>query len=86
MTETISKEPRIALDCEGYNLGRTGTLDIITIATPNKKVYLIDITTMGQDAFRGGFKDLLESDRCEKLVFDCRNDADILWHSHQVKY
>ena len=48
-------------------------------------VYLLDITTLGQAAFSGGLRELLEGERCEKLMFDCRNDSDILQHKHQVK-
>ena len=63
VAEMISKEACIALHCEGYNLGRNGTLDIITIATQDKTVYFIDITRMGRKAFQvQAFKDLLEGE------------------------
>ena len=48
-------------------------------------VYLLDITTLGQAAFGGGLRELLEGEKCEKLMYDCRKDSDILQHKHQVK-
>ena len=83
----LKKQKEIALDCEGFSLGRKGTLDIVTIGTMNKKVFLFDITQLKSTAFDHGLRDLLQSDRdtMTKLMFDCRNDSDALLHLFNVK-
>ncbi|KAF2003601.1 hypothetical protein P154DRAFT_589919 [Amniculicola lignicola CBS 123094] len=44
--------PSLYVDIEGTNLGRHGTLELVTIfVLPKGIVYLIDIHTMGADAF-----------------------------------
>ena len=77
------KEHLIALDCEGDNLSRKGKLTVVTIATRHK-VYIIRIDKLKEAAFEGKLKTLLENKSVEKLMFDCRQDADILMHSFKV--
>ena len=83
----LKRQKEIALDCEGFSLGRKGTLDILTIGTINKKVFLFDVTKLKSSAFDHGLRDLLQSDRdtLTKLMFDCRNDSDALLHHYGVK-
>ena len=83
----LGREKEIAVDCEGMNLSREGTLDILSIATRHRDVYLFDIAKLGALAFEAGLKGLLESDRTThtKLLYDCRNDADALLHIYDVK-
>ena len=85
--EELKYQKEIAVDCEGYDLCRNGTLDILNIGTANKKVFLFDITKMGVSAFDAGLRDLLESgsDVMTKLMYDCRNDSDALMHLYNVK-
>ena len=83
----LKRHKEISVDCEGNELSREGTLDILIIGTMNKHVYLFDITKMGVSAFDAGLRDLLES-RSEvmtKLMYDCRNDSDALMHLYNVK-
>ena len=83
----LGREKEIAVDCEGMKLSREGTLDILSIATRHRDVYLIDIAKLGALAFEAGLKGLLESDSASKtkLLYDCRNDADALLHLYDVK-
>jgi len=71
------------VDLEGVNLGRHGTITVITIATRDI-VYIFDILKLGPIAFDLGLKSLLEDPWMEKLMFDCRHDADALWHLYGV--
>ena len=44
--------PSLFIDLEGCQLGRHGSISILTIyAPPNENVYLIDINRLGADAF-----------------------------------
>lgn len=44
--------PRLAIDLEGNDLGRQGTLSLIQIYPENgKTVWLVDVTVLGKKAF-----------------------------------
>ena len=44
--------PSLFIDLEGYQLGRHGSISVMSIYTPPKeKIYLIDIHRLGADAF-----------------------------------
>jgi len=81
----LRRQTEIAVDCKGNNLGRLGTLDILTIGTLNRKVFLFDIAKLGSEAFDFGLRELLESESMAKLMYDCRNDSDVLSHLYKVK-
>lgn len=74
------------MDVEGVALCRTGQIGLIQICTASGQVFPLDIATLGQAAFEaGGLKAVLESERICKVVFDCRADADALYHRHAVQ-
>lgn len=70
--EVIKKEKIIALDCEGYNLGR-GILSLIQIALINGKVYIFDIYELPK-MISCGLKEIIESENILKVINHCRND------------
>jgi len=72
LTEIKSKN-RLALDCEGVNLGRSGTLTVLILATTSK-VFIFDILKLEKEVFDEGLRDVLEDETKEKLMFDCRQD------------
>ena len=74
----------LAVDCEGVSLTRKGELTIITVAT-EEKAYIFDVLKLGKAVFTGGLSEILEDKSCEKLMFDCREDSDALWHQFNVK-
>ncbi len=74
----------LSVDCEGVSLSRKGELTILSIAT-REKAYLFDVLKIGKDIFRGGLQEILEDSTQEKLMFDCRQDSDALWHQFNVK-
>lgn len=74
----------IAVDCEGDSLSRKGALTIITVAT-EEKVFIFDVLKLGQLVFSSGLGEILEDKSREKLMFDCRQDSDALWHQFNVK-
>ncbi len=83
--------PSLYVDLEGNNLSRDGTLSLVTVLVePREKVYLIDVTTLGRDAFDDAGSDgrslrnILESSEIIKVFFDIRNDSDALYSLYGV--
>eukprot|EP01061_Rhynchopus_euleeides_P018309 TRINITY_DN3025_c0_g2_i3.p1 TRINITY_DN3025_c0_g2~~TRINITY_DN3025_c0_g2_i3.p1 ORF type:complete len:338 (+),score=105.42 TRINITY_DN3025_c0_g2_i3:129-1142(+) len=68
----------VAVDCEGKNLGRAGTLELLQIGT-DKHVLLIDVPAIGKAAAQH-LRPMLEDSRILKLLWDCRMDSDVLKH------
>ena len=65
-------------------MSREGALTIITVAT-EEKVYIFDVQKLGQATFSSGLGEILEDESRKKLMFDCRQDSDALWHQFKVK-
>ncbi|XP_068699689.1 piRNA biogenesis protein EXD1-like [Montipora foliosa] len=84
LKRNIEGKGPIAVDCEGLSLSRKGALTIITVATEDK-AYIFDVLKLGKAVFSGGLGEILEDKSCEKLMFDCREDSDALWHQFRVK-
>jgi len=80
---------RVAFDCEGVNLTRVGTIEIVSVhfVAPVKHApvtYLVDVGSKGSITLRkqkiGFLRSLLTSQTVEKVVHDCRKDSDALFH------
>eukprot|EP00667_Euglena_gracilis_P018427 EG_transcript_19557 len=54
------------------------------MATPST-VYLIDVLVLKRAAFGQGMKELLEDPEFPKVMFDCRQDSDALFHQYGVR-
>jgi exonuclease 3'-5' domain-containing protein 1 len=77
------------IDLEGMDLCREGSLSILTLlidtGIPTGRVYLIDVHTLGAQAFnttgtkRKTLKDILQDEKIPKVFFDVRNDSDALF-------
>eukprot|EP00658_Telonema_sp_P-2_P058314 TRINITY_DN4677_c0_g1_i4.p3 TRINITY_DN4677_c0_g1~~TRINITY_DN4677_c0_g1_i4.p3 ORF type:complete len:102 (-),score=23.81 TRINITY_DN4677_c0_g1_i4:134-439(-) len=71
---------------EGVKLGRFGLACLIQIATQAGEVYLFDLLSI--EGALGGTSPLtvlLERHQPAKLMYDCRNDADALFHRHSLR-
>ena len=84
LRERNEASPFLGVDCEGESLSRTGELVILSVATEHQ-TYLFNINKLGAGVFDKGLRDLLEDPKREKLMFDCRQDSDCLWHQFKVK-
>ena len=82
--QKMERKTLLAVDCEGVSLSRKGELTIITVAT-EEKVYIFDVIKLGQAVFSSGLGEILEDKSRKKLMFDCRQDSDALWHQFNVK-
>jgi exonuclease 3'-5' domain-containing protein 1 len=80
------------IDLEGKDLGRNGTLTLITIlAHPGSRYHIIDVQELGQLAFSTEasadsvtLKDLFQQSRIQKYLWDVRADADALFSLYGV--
>ena len=85
--DLTSPTPALFFDLEGNNLCRHGTVSILQmLVKPQQHVYLIDILTLGSQAFTTSgsessltLKAILESSAIPKVFFDVRNDSDALY-------
>ncbi|XP_064642150.1 piRNA biogenesis protein EXD1-like [Lineus longissimus] len=80
----INREELIAVDCEGVNLGRDGSLTVVAIGT-RTDTFLFDVLKLGARVFDRGLREILEDVNTVKLMFDCRGDSDALWHHNKVR-
>ena len=53
----LSREPLIALDSEGVNLGKDGPLTLLQIGTLSGTVYLFDVMLNGKQQDKAYFRD-----------------------------
>jgi exonuclease 3'-5' domain-containing protein 1 len=83
--------PSLYIDLEGINLSRQGSISILQIhIAPLNKSYLVDIHTLGSEAFDTPSKldhtlrSILQSQLIPKVFFDVRNDSDALYSHFQI--
>jgi hypothetical protein len=65
---------RVAFDCEGVNLSRLGSVELISVCFSSMEVFLVDVG--GTKAV----KELFEDAKVTKIIHDCRMDSDALFH------
>jgi exonuclease 3'-5' domain-containing protein 1 len=82
--QAIQKGETIAVDCAGVELSHFGSVTLINIAVSGQ-VYLIDVLKICNTAYDGGLCSILEDRSIQKLMFDCREDADALKHLYNVR-
>ncbi|KAJ5722188.1 ribonuclease H-like domain-containing protein [Penicillium malachiteum] len=85
------EKPDLFLDLEGNNLGRWGTLSIITLFIVSEhRIYLVDVHKLGKAAFESpddtkiSLKSILENPEIKKGIFDARMDSDALFSHFNV--
>lgn len=84
--------PSLYFDIEGQNLGRHGTMSILSLFIhPGDTTYLIDVHTLQGNTFDTAneegttLKGVLESSTVPKGFFDIRNDSDALFSLFGIK-
>ncbi|KAI9367753.1 ribonuclease H-like domain-containing protein [Aspergillus egyptiacus] len=89
--ESVSTQYPVFLDLKGVNLGREGSISILSLALPSIRLtYLVDILTMRESAFntetiRGNsLRKLLESPEVIKIFFDVRMQSDALFNLYSI--
>ena len=82
---TSESDAKISFDCEGVNLSRLGSVEIVSICFPPSKVYLIDFGKGKCPTVVKAVKELFENSKVKKIIHDCRMDCDALYHLHNIK-
>jgi len=82
--EEIKAKPAVGLSMEEAVFGRYSQANLVSIATPSR-AFLFDIYTLSDAAFDDGLRDILESEKIEKVIHNWRTVSDYLHHKHQVK-
>jgi exonuclease 3'-5' domain-containing protein 1 len=88
--QCIAQHSTIAIDCEGCNLSRTGRLCLVQVSLPPPKtcVYLFDLVSMDSDtleALKQSLGTILEDRNVTKVIHDCRQDSDALFHQLGIR-
>jgi len=81
--EDIKAEPAVGLSMEGAMFGQYSQASLLSIATPSR-AFLFDIYTLGDAAFDNGLRDILESEKIEKVIHNCHIVSGYLHHKHRV--
>jgi len=75
---------RVVFDCEGVDLSRLGSVELISICFSSMEVFLVDFgKNLDRDILKA-VKDLLEDANIIKIIHDCRMDSDALFHLHGI--
>lgn len=82
----LCEAARCAIDCEGENLSRIGTLHLLAACgLGQEQVYMFDMQELGQKGCETtGLKAWMENPGMTKLMWDCREDADALLHQFGI--
>lgn len=76
----ICKEMVISLGMAGLQLGRSGTLVWLSIAT-SSVIFHFDVAKIGSsEMMKGGLRTVLQDSKVVKVVHDCRPMEDLLHH------
>lgn len=84
--------PPLFIDLEGVNLGRNGSISILSLYAVHKGIiYLVDVHTLEEAAFSSpqpgqdtSLRAILESPSIKKVLFDVRNDSDALFSHYNI--
>lgn len=77
-------EPQVFVDCEGNNLGRSGTLSLLQIyLAPHDRTWIFDVTILGDKVFNTDLKgntirSILQDKYIYKCFWDVRNDRYVM--------
>ena len=75
----------VTFDCEGVNLSRLGTVEVVSICFSPTNVFIVDFGGGNPDTdIVGAVKKLFEDTRVIKIIHDARMDCDALFHLHNI--
>ncbi|XP_068208846.1 piRNA biogenesis protein EXD1-like [Palaemon carinicauda] len=80
----IHSEKDISVAIEGQNIGRSGTLAWLCIAT-SSIIFLFDLVNIGpSEAFKAGLGEVFLDENILKILHDCRSVEDMLHHQFKI--
>jgi len=80
----LSTCSRIGLSMEGQVLGRNGKTSLLVISSL-EEVFVFDLLNMGENAFKWGLYSVLRNKEVVKMVHDCRQLSDTLYHQYGLE-
>jgi exonuclease 3'-5' domain-containing protein 1 len=87
MLSDNTESKRVVFDCEGVDLSRIGSVELISICFLSKEIFLVDVGKKGGEPDREivkAVKDLFEDPTVTKIIHDCRMDSDTLFHHYCI--
>jgi hypothetical protein len=83
--KAITGATLLAVDCEGVDLCREGSICIVQVSTPSH-CFLFDVVGLGpRHKIVEFLKDILENPKITKIIHDCKMDSDALYHLLGIK-
>ncbi|XP_067658225.1 uncharacterized protein [Haliotis asinina] len=73
--DDLLKQPVVAVDCEGINLGKTGPLTLLQVAKLDGFVYLFNVFVEPKVFIEGRLKSFLENRNIVKVFHACSGDS-----------
>ena len=80
----LSSCNRLGISMEGQVLGRNGKTSLLVISSL-EEVFIFDLLAMGVNAFKWGLYLVLRNKEVVKVVHDCRQVSDTLYHQYGVQ-
>lgn len=80
----IFEQDCIGVGFEGPKVGRNGNANFVTIAT-STGTFIFDVDRLGSEAFKEGLKKIFENPNIEKVIHDCRQPSDYLFHKYGTR-
>lgn len=86
----VAGKTMLAIDAEGVDLSRVGEMTVFSIGVQvNSGVHVFLFDTISNDAdLQTGqiavLKEILENDQIEKIIHDCKQDSDSLYHQLSI--
>ena len=75
---------QVGVSGEGGLLGRACPLAFLLLAT-REDVFMFDVERMGEEGWQYGLRTVLQDSKLVKILHDCRQLSDCLWHQHNVR-
>ncbi|XP_035219077.1 piRNA biogenesis protein EXD1-like [Stegodyphus dumicola] len=80
----LIKQTVVGVSFEGPNISRDGILSWVCISSA-ACTFLFDIQSLQKAAFDCGLREVFENKNVEKVVHDCRQASDCLFHQYNTK-
>eukprot|EP00092_Neocalanus_flemingeri_P003626 GFUD01003893.1.p1 GENE.GFUD01003893.1~~GFUD01003893.1.p1 ORF type:complete len:558 (-),score=213.06 GFUD01003893.1:414-2087(-) len=80
----LSSCTRIGVSMEGQVLGRNGKTSLLVISS-QEEVFVFDLLAMGENAFKWGLYTVLGNKEVVKVMHDCRQISDTLYHQYGLE-
>ncbi|XP_055956226.1 piRNA biogenesis protein EXD1 [Patella vulgata] len=81
----LVEQPLLTFNCKGTDIGPRGTLTLVTVSTPDGRVYIFDIKADPNIVLNGGLVRLIESVDNIKVLHDSKKQAECLYNQFKIR-